>query len=125
VSDWYPKGSLAEPYLPQEIDDLELAFPAGVGRLLPPADDIPEDFKGLNTPRKTSKKDGAVHWVRFQEHWFFHGVDREKIKAKKGVDKELALRHLAAIQGSYEPKHEYKAAVVAYLASLWLGDWKP
>jgi len=50
----------------------------------------------------------------------FSGLKKSEVPpVKEGIDVNMALRHLHAIQGSFEPKHEYKEAAVAYLASLW------
>ena len=106
--------SLKAPYLPQPVSDLELAFPAGriMSDLMPAMADIPEDFR--------RDQGDARPWIRFQQQWFFRGLKSVAITAKAGIDRAAALRHLAAIQGSYDPQHEHKEAAVAYLASLWL-----
>lgn len=106
--------SLKAPYLPKPVSDLELAFPAGriMSDLMPAMADIPEDFR--------RDRGNAREWVRFQQQWFFRGLKTVDIVAKPGIDRSAAIRHLAAIQGSYEPQHEHKEAAVAYLASLWL-----
>jgi len=93
-----------------------LMFPGDVGLLMPAYDDISPDFRNMNSHNK---------WQRFQEDWFFKGLDIKRIVPKKGVDAHLAVRHLAAIQGSFQPKHEHKRAAVAYLASRWFMDYKP
>lgn len=105
--------SLLEPYRPVPMADIEAALPASVGHLMPAQDDIPQEFwRGTGDARR---------WVQFQQDWFFRGFPRgTKFVAKPGVDLTLALRHLTAIQRSWEPKHEYKEAAVAFLASLWL-----
>lgn len=114
---WYPRGDLKEPFLPVEIDIATRAFPGAIGYLMPPVEAIPEEFNNANFDR-TAKK-GPDRWVRLQHEWFFQGLDIRKLKAKPGIDKQVALDHLATIQSSFEPKHEYKASSVAYLASLW------
>ena len=93
---------------PQDVDDVLLAFPAQVEHLMPAYEDIPDKFK----------RSGDA-WVKFQSDWFFYGLHEPEFTPNKGVDKAKALRHLKAIQGSFEPKHEHKSAAVAYLASLW------
>lgn len=93
---------------PQEITDLEIAFPANVDKLMPPQASIPEDFVC-----------GRTFWNKLFHHIFFYGADLRPLKAKTDVDKQLALRHLRAVMGSFEPKHEHKESASAYLLSLW------
>jgi len=97
---------------PVPIDDVTLAFPASVKHLMPTPSDIPEDYPGKN------------YWTWWQREWFYRGLNTEGSQAKmpiakESIDRQLALRHLATIQRSYEPKHEHKEAAVAWLASLW------
>lgn len=93
---------------PQAVDDLLLAFPATLGALLPPLEEIPQEY-----PHRQD-------WLRFQHLWFTGTLppNSEMIPAK-GIDAETAGRHLTAIQRSFEPKHEHKMASVAWLASRW------
>ena len=108
--------SLSKPYLPQEVDNLTLAFPASVEDLMPEHNDIPKEFRDWNSRNK---------WLKFQEHWFFYGLNEDfETYPKAGIDPEKAFRHLKTIQGSYQPKHEHKAAAVAFLASLWFEGYK-
>ena len=99
---------------PQHVDDLTLAFPADVAHLMPCYEDIPDEFK--NYP--------GTFWNKWQAEWFYRGLQASP-HAKPGIDLEMALRHLWAIQGSFQPKHEHKEAAVAYLASLWLEEVQP
>jgi hypothetical protein len=75
-------------------------------KLVPRLEDIPEDF------------DNKRKWEEWQSEWFFSGLTPTPTP-RPGIDVDLALRHLAAIQRSWEPKHEHKQIYVAYLASLW------
>lgn len=103
---------LTAPYRPQPLDNLRIAFPGTVADLMPAYADIPEDFR-LN-------RGDARAWIKFQQDWFFHGLPSgTKFLPRDGIDLAEALRHLKAIQRSWEPKHEHKEAAVAYLASLW------
>ena len=89
-----------------------MIFGCNLVNLIPPYEDIPEEFKKHYHP-----------WCKWQTEWFFKGLLKDRIpKAKEGIDKKLAIRHLQTIQGSYEPQHEHKQAGVAYLASLWFED---
>lgn len=98
---------------PQPVTDVTLAFPASGMMLMPEYPAIPEEFKDRNTNNK---------WLEFQRTWFFRGIKSSGLVPKPGIDMNEALRHLQAIQSSYEPKHEHKEACVAYLASLWFEE---
>lgn len=92
-----------------DVTGLDTAFGArDLANLMPAYGDIPAEFK---RDRNT--------WVRFQQEWFFCGIAGATVETRDGVDAKAALRHLKAIQSSWEPKHEHKEAAVAYLASLW------
>jgi hypothetical protein len=94
---------------PQPVDAVLAAFPGSVKHLMPKWDEIPEEFHHGHTP-----------WNKLQSRWFFTGLPKETVWVpKEGIDKDVALRHLKTIQGSFEPKHEHKEAAVAYLMSLW------
>ena len=84
-----------------------------VMELMPPWRDIPREF---NSDRN--------EWTRWQRKWFFEGLDGTP-EPKDGIDAKKAMRHLAAIQRSWMPKHEHKEAAVAYLASLWFRSPNP
>lgn len=98
---------------PIELTDIDIAFPASVKHLMPDYKDIPTEFKSWNNPTK---------WNKFVSTWFALGVKNVKYKPKVGVDQTKALRHVKAIMGSWEPKHEHKEAAVAYLLSQWFDD---
>lgn len=98
---------------PQEISDIDLAFPATVSHLMPPMKEIPTEFKELNRSEK---------WQKLVSEWFFGGVKLGKITPKSGIDPTKALRHIRAIMGSFEPSHEHKEAACAYLLSVWFDD---
>ena len=92
---------------PAEISQLEYACPASVSHLMPAQGEIPEEFKWRNK------------WTDFCDEWFFKGADPKRLTAKDGIDRVKALRHVATIMGSFEPKHEDRIAASAYLLSLW------
>lgn len=89
-----------------------LVFPTHVvADYMIPLNDIPKDY-----PHKKFYTD-------LQSRWFFAGLSLDDIPdAKEGIDETMALRHLQAIQRSFEPKHEHKQACVAYLMSLWFSE---
>lgn len=102
----------------EELTAADVAFPATVRHLMPNMSDIPTDFK---------KWDGTK-WNKFFNDLFYCGVITDGLVPVDGIDKSKALRHLKCVAGSFEPKHEHKAAAVAYLASLWFtpeSTWKP
>lgn len=92
---------------PQPVTDLDVAFPANViGRLLPPMEEIPQEFHASSNP-----------WCKIASGLFFSGGHLPK--SREGIDRLNASRHLRAVLGSFEPKHEHKEAGAAYLMSLW------
>lgn len=93
---------------PTKLEDVDVAFPTTVSHLMPKYDDIPKEFKDHNNP-----------FAALQAEWFFKGMKASKLIAKEYIDRNMAMRHLQSIQGSFEPKHEHKSAGVAYLMSLW------
>lgn len=104
---------------PTPVSNVDLAFPAHITPLMPPMDQIPPEFNYSNM----MNGGGNQKWFEFQQRWFFYGLSKVKIVPKAGINTQEAMRHLSAIQGSFEPKHEHKVAAVAYLASLWFKDW--
>jgi hypothetical protein len=98
---------------PTPISTLQMAFPANLGALLPPTKVIPEDFRDMNNHDK---------WHKFQDEWFFFGLKELNVVPKPGIDPGTAIRHLQAVQSSFEPSHEHKRAAVAWLASLWFEE---
>ena len=85
-----------------DVTQLDVAF----GRIkgLMPAIDLNERPRGW----------GAELFSRL----FFNGGKFE-LEAKPGIDRSAALKHIRAIMGSFEPKHEHKEAACAYLFELW------
>ncbi len=94
----------------QEVSDITLAFPANVSSLMPKS--IPEEFY----------RHPGTKWNKLFSDWFFNGLSSLKLVPKEGVDEKKALRHIRAIMGSFEPKHEEKEAAIAYLFSQWFDD---
>ena len=94
---------------PQEVTDLDLAFPADLGDLLPPTAVIPADYPHRET------------WAALVHTWFYEGLDGQNIRmvAAPGVDAQTAGRHLTAVLRSFQPKHEHKMDAAAWLASRW------
>ena len=94
---------------PQQLTDLDIAFPADVTTtLLPPMDAIPKDFE---------KRD---YWLGIVARWFFQGLPEDvEFHAKSGINARDAFRHVAACLRSFQPQHEHKEAGCAYLLSQW------
>jgi hypothetical protein len=113
---WYPKGTLTEPFVPQDISDAMSVFPAGIAHLMPPVDSIPDDFADPNNHDNI--------WRKLFSDWFFNGLKSLDLTPKENIDPNKAARHIRAIMGSWEPKHEYKTAAVSYLLSLWFDNPK-
>ncbi len=96
-------------YLPQKVTKIETIMGASSAtKLLPPYNSIPDEFTGQFNP-----------WVRLADQWFFKGLKDVTLVPVESIDRAEAIGHLAAIMGSFEPKHEHKIAGVAYLLSLW------
>lgn len=99
---------------PHQVGDIEVAFAANVASLMPEWKSIPESFRQWNGNAESRP------WIAFQNTWAFSGVPKgTTFVSSEGVDEKAALRHLAAIQRSFEPKWEHKQAAVAWLASRW------
>lgn len=97
-------------HMPIEVSKADQAFGGRVDEILPKWAEIPDEFKRDSNP-----------WCRWQADWFYSGLNRYPV-AKDGIDMNMAMRNLACVQGSFAPKHEHKAAGVAYLASLWFSS---
>jgi hypothetical protein len=98
----------------QDITDLDLAFPAHVKHLMPDMKDIPPEFK---------KDSMGLKWCRIVRTWFYNGLPKDtSFYPKEGVEARKAVRHVQAILGSYEPRHEDKMAATAFLLSEWFDD---
>jgi hypothetical protein len=98
---------------PQEVNGLNLAFGGDMKKLLPPMSKIPMEFQESRT-----------EWNRLVSKWFFGGLKSFDCEPKDGIDKQAAMKHVAAILRSWEPKHEHKEAGCAYLLSLWFKEPK-
>jgi hypothetical protein len=95
------------------MDVSKMGFAGNVEKLMPKFEDIPEQFK-----RNGNK------WVDLVSHWFYKGLKGATFSPKEGIDQQLALKHVAAIMRSWEPKHEHKEAACAYLMSEFFNDVK-
>jgi hypothetical protein len=93
---------------PHDVTDADCAFPARALKLMPEYSQIPDEFKCSAHP-----------WAQWQAEWFYCGL-KQAPTPRAGIDLRKAMRHLQVIQGSFAPKHEHKAAAVAFLASRWL-----
>jgi len=97
--------------MPADVSGLDLAFGGDMKKLLPPMNEIPEEFQ-----------DGRTKWNDLISGWFFRGLTKLELAPREGVDKQKALRHVKAIMVSWEPKHEHKEAGCAYLMSQFFED---
>jgi hypothetical protein len=94
----------------KEVDNISMAFGVGALELMPAYKDIPDAFKQHS------------FWSDLVAGWFLAGLENLDLKPKDGVNKNLALRHIKAILGSFEPKHEHKEAGIAFLLSEWFEE---
>jgi hypothetical protein len=97
-------------FRPKVVDKIDVAFGAAgrLHELLPPRESLPDEFRAQRGP-----------WCELASRWFFQGLKGVDLVAKSGIDKNVALAHLSAIMGSWEPKHEHKIGGVGFLMSLW------
>lgn len=96
------------PFRPIKVSDLDMAFGGDVKRLMPPGIDYKWNGKGW----------GAALFNKL----FFSGGNVEHLSPRPGIDKATALRHIRAVMGSFEPKHENKEAAVAWMFETWFVD---
>lgn len=95
---------------PMDVDDVTLAFPAKIiGTLIPKRDELPDEF---------GKHWHSNKWCNHAQLLFFKGGKIGKLKP--GIDAKKVNRHLMAVLGSFEPKHEHKIGAAGFLMSLWL-----
>ena len=108
-----PGQNTADATFPvMEVSDLDMVFGGDdILKMMPTYADIPDEFKRGNTT-----------WNRLVSEWFFFGIKALNVTPKPWIDKTNALRHIRAIIGSFEPKHEHKEAACAYLMSQWFTD---
>ena len=99
---------------PVVVTDLDLAFGGDMKELLPPYDEIPDEFK-VGVGNK---------WVTLVSRWFSEGLSAgmDLHYDPEVTDPGVALSHVNAILLSFAPKHEHKIAGCAYLMSRWFGD---
>lgn len=106
--DGYPDGTMTEPWLPVEVDDVTIAFPAQIMHMLPPWALVDNDEVRYS------------EWENFANHWFSLGIPADaQFWLKDGIDGEAMVRHVRAVQGSFQPKHQHKAGGLAFLFSHW------
>ena len=107
-------GSQIIPILPVSVSSVNMVFGGDIEKLLPKYEDVPEEFKSGSYSHK---------WIKLFNTWFMQGLpENTDFIPKEGIDPKAALRHIAAIMRSWEPKHEHKEAGCAYLLSLWFSD---
>lgn len=88
-----------------ELDNASVAL--GDARHLPKFETLPQEYQRERAPG-----------CKFVSEWFDFGI-KGKPPAKPGVDQNKALRAIAAILRSFDPKHEHKIAGAGYLADQW------
>lgn len=93
---------------PIEVSQIELACGGDMRKLMPSAEILSHPPRGW----------GGNLFSKL----FFDGGDVSHLRAKEGIDGAMALRHIRAIMGSYDPQHEHKAAACAYLFELWFEE---
>jgi hypothetical protein len=104
---------MEKEYKPQVINGVDSVFGGDMKKLLPPMNDIPEEFQRART-----------EWNKLVSQWFFKGLKSFDCEPKEGIDKAAAMKHVGAILRSWEPSHEHKEAGCAYLLSIWFKEPK-
>lgn len=92
-----------------DVDGLDVSF--GTTKGLPPMSSIPKEFI-----------DGNTKWNKLFSAWFYGGLKSLTLTANEGVDMTKAKHHIRALMVSFDPKHEHKAAGVAYLMSKYFAN---
>lgn len=92
---------------PQVVDRVEAAFGGDMQKLLPPYNDLPQEFRREEHPA-----------CKVVTTWFYGGLQALP-PIKDGIDRKHAMNHLRAVIGSWAPKHEHKIAGAGYLISRW------
>lgn len=107
---------LPAPYLPVPVTDALLAFPGQVEHLMPAPEEIPERYW---------EEDARLFpLIRKFVYEGYMPADFT-FEARDEIDYGLVHRHMAAIRGSFQPKHEHKIAALTMLLDLWLPNLKP
>lgn len=91
---------------PVAVTEVDLVFGGVVEELLPAMTEIPEAFIT-----------GETIWNAAIDRLFYKGPAGIEVTPRKEVDPKAALRHIAAVLNSFQPKHEHKMAGCAYLMS--------
>lgn len=105
------------------FDPLPQDFDVEASGLLPPRDEIPDEYQRHNN--KANPEPGTPeYWLKTVEDWFFKGMLIKKAKPKDGIDANKALAHIDAIIKSFSPCHNHKTYGVAWLFSLWFDEFE-
>ena len=73
---------------------------------------IPKEFKV-----------GFTKWRIASNIWFKRGLHKDsKLVPKKGIDKEMAIKHIQCLLNCFFVHTSLKIATAAYLLSLWFDD---
>lgn len=106
---------MTEPWKPVPVSDALMAFPASVVHLMPPTNELAGMYAELQHDP----------WAQLFFSMFSKGIDGEhtflmpkEIDGEK-IDGETAWRHLRALCGSFEPKHQHKEAAFIFLCQQW------
>jgi hypothetical protein len=94
---------------PKPVTSIDIAFgPKNVNDYMPVYSSIPDEFKN-----------GRTWGNKMFNKLFFEGGSVAELVPKEGINKEEAVRHIGAVMGSFQPKHEHKEAAVAYMFVSW------
>ena len=110
-------------FLPLDVTDLTGAFGA-LGAELQRLAPMYRSAHDVDVPPEFLH--GHTLWNVVVSQWFFRGLKcGDVFTPKEGIDVQQALRHIHAVLRSFEPGHNEKEALCAYLLSLWFDDFVP
>lgn len=111
-------------FRPLPVDDATRAFGA-MGKELERLAPMYRGYKEADVPGEFTRNGGTM-WNEVVGQWFFGGLKQgDQFAPKDDIDYVAAMRHVGAILRSFEPSHETKEAICAFLLSLWFADYTP
>ena len=99
---------------PWPVTDVEIAF----GKF--PQEKLPTLKECFEMERAGTISRSSINLI---DRWFYEGLKSLEATPKQGVeDDAAAMRCIAALLRSFEPKHEHKRLLCAWLLETWFTD---